>query len=48
MKEFLHEEEFTSEKQFKYVNASELEVRCSDSEGNKIKVKFDVAQVNPS
>ena len=31
MKEFLFEEEFTSDKVFKYQEANELEVKCSDS-----------------
>jgi hypothetical protein len=31
MKEFLFEEEFTSDKVFKYEDNSDLEVKCSDS-----------------
>jgi hypothetical protein len=42
MKEFLYEEEFTSDKTFKFENAQDLEVKCSDSLGNKVKVKFSV------
>lgn len=48
MKEFLFEEEFTSDKVFKYESASDLEVKCSDSQGNKMKVKFSVAKVSVS
>jgi len=43
MKEFLFEEEFTSDKSFKYEEAADLEVKCSDSQGNKMKVKFSVS-----
>ena len=45
MKEFLYEEEFTSDKSFKYEAADNIEVKCTDSEGNKIKVKFSVAPI---
>jgi len=45
MKEFLFEEEFTSEKSFKYEEGQDLEVKCSDSQGNKMKVKFSVNKV---
>ena len=45
MKEFLHEEEFVSEKSFQYQSAVDQEVKCSDSAGNKIKVKFSVSSV---
>jgi hypothetical protein len=42
MKEFLFEEEFSSDKTFKYEAAKDLEVKCFDSQGNKMKVKFSV------
>ena len=43
MKEFLYEEEFRSERNFKYQQSpTDLEVKCSDSKGNKIKVKFSI------
>ena len=45
MKEFLHEEEFVSEKGFKYEQASDLDVKCQDSAGNKIKVKFSISKI---
>lgn len=44
MKEFLFEEEFTSEKTFKYEEQQDLEVKCSDSQGNKMKIKFSVSK----
>jgi hypothetical protein len=36
MKEFLHEEEFTSTKAFKYEEGNDLEVKCQDDKGNKV------------
>ncbi len=44
MKEFLFEEEFTSEKTFKYEEQQDLEVKCSDQQGNKMKIKFSVSK----
>lgn len=46
MKEFLYEEELASEKTFKYEEGTDLEVKCSDQAGNKVKVKFSVTKVN--
>lgn len=46
MKEFLHEEEFSSDKAFRYQHAVDLEVKCSDSAGNKIKVKFSITRAS--
>lgn len=48
MKEFLFEEEFTSEKTFKYEEQQDLEVKCSDSQGNKMKIKFSVSKAPSS
>lgn len=44
MKEFLHEEEFISDKSFSYAEATDLEIKCSDPEGNKMKVKFSISE----
>ena len=45
MKEFLYEEELTSDKNFKYEEGKDLDVRCSDKDGNKVKVKFSVSKI---
>ena len=42
MKEFLYEEEFMSDKDFKYIDGEDYEVKCSDVNGNKMKVKFSI------
>lgn len=45
MKEFLYEEEFKSDVMFLYEDAQNLEVRCADEKGNKIKVKFSITTI---
>jgi hypothetical protein len=46
MKEFLHEEELKSDKAFKFEENPDMEVKCTDSAGNKVKVKFSISKLD--